>query len=404
MKVALKSITFLTLFVVLSIPLSSFAKTGPTIVEVEETASEGTKGDPVNTSSEVKEYIQHHLRDSHDFHLFSYFSDNGEEHHVGFPLPVMLWGENGFTAFMSSRFHHDDNGQVVVEENGGNFVKLHGKIYELNAGETAVQFDEDHHAINASKPFDLSITKSVLGILVIGLLMLLWFSGLARQYKNKQVPTGFGRVLEPLVIYVRDEIAKPNIGDQYRKFTGYLLTVFFFIWILNLVGLMPFGFNVTGQIAVTAALAVITLVIYVVSGNKHFWGHMLWMPGIPYVFRPFLGIIELVGTLIIKPFSLLVRLFANITAGHTVVMSLIAVGILLQDSLTAAGSTIVSLLLSGFIMLIELLVAFLQAYIFTTLSALFIGMAVADDHHDEELHDATGEEIEDTEVIRKNFT
>jgi F-type H+-transporting ATPase subunit a len=167
---------------------------------------------------------------------------------------------------------------------------------------------------------------------------------------------------------------------------------------------MPFGFNVTGQIAVTAALAVITLVIYVFSGNKHFWGHMLWMPGIPYVFRPLLGIIELIGTLVIKPFSLLVRLFANITAGHTVVMSLVAVGILMQESLSATGSTIVSLFLSLFIMLIEVLVAFLQAYIFTTLSALFIGMAVADDHHDEELHDELGEEIEDTEVIRKNFT
>ena len=390
MKIASKSISFLTLVLVLLTSFSVYGKDG------------AKKGDPVNTRTEINEYIQHHLKDSHDFHLFSTFDDNGVEHHWGFPLPVMLWGENGFTAFMSSEFHHDDDGTVVVEKGDSRFVKLHGKIYELNAGEAAVQFDEEHHAVNASKPFDLSITKSVFGILLIGLLMLFWFSRLARQYKNKQVPTGFGRVLEPLVVYVRDEIAKPNIGD--RKFTGYLLTVFFFIWILNLVGLMPFGFNVTGQIAVTAALAVITLVIYVFSGNKHFWGHMLWMPGIPYVFRPLLGIIELIGTLVIKPFSLLVRLFANITAGHTVVMSLVAVGILMQESLSATGSTIVSLFLSLFIMLIEVLVAFLQAYIFTTLSALFIGMAVADDHHDEELHDELGEEIEDTEVIRKNFT
>lgn len=400
MKVALKSITFLTLLVVLSIPFSAFAKGNAETTNTEG----GVKGNPVNTKEEIKEYIKHHLKDSHDFHLFSYFSDNGEEHHVGFPLPVMLWGQNGFTAFMSSAFHHDDSGTHVVEKNGSNFVKLHGRIYELNAGQSAVQFDADHHASNASKPFDLSITKSVFGILVIGLLMLFWFSRLARQYKKTNVPTGFGRVLEPLVVYVRDEIAKPNIGDSYRKFTGYLLTVFFFIWILNLVGLMPFGFNVTGQIAVTAALAVITLVIYVFSGNKHFWGHMLWMPGIPYIFRPILAVIELAGTLVIKPFSLLVRLFANITAGHTVVMSLIAVGIIMQDALSAAGSTIVSIFLSLFIMLIELLVAFLQAYIFTTLSALFIGMAVADDHHDEELHDEHGEEIEDTEVIRKNFS
>lgn len=396
MKIASKSIALLTLLLVLCVPFYAFAKA--------DSEKGGEKGDPINTDAEIDAYIQHHLKDSHDFHLFSYFSDNGEEHHVGFPLPVMLWGENGFTAFMSSAFHHDDEGHTVVEKGGSRFVKNHGVIYELNAGETTVKMDENHHVINASKPFDLSITKSVFGILLIGILMLVWFSGLARQYRKKDIPTGFGRVLEPLVIYVRDEIAKPNIGDQYRKFTGYLLTVFFFIWILNMVGLMPFGFNVTGQIAVTAALAIITLVIYIASGNKHFWGHILWMPGVPVLIRPVLAIIELAGTLIIKPFSLLVRLFANISAGHIVVMSLIAIGIKYQESMTVPGSQALSILLSFFITLIEVLVAFLQAYIFTMLSALFIGMSVADDHHDEVLHDAEGEVIEDTEVVRKNFS
>ena len=194
-------------------------------------------------------------------------------------------------------------------------MKLHGVIYELNEGATEVAFDEAHHPSNAAKPFDLSITKSVFGILVVGLLMLLWFGGLAKKYKKTAIPTGFAKVLEPLVIYVRDEIAKPNIGPKYRKFTGYLLTVFFFIWILNLLGLTPLGFNVTGQIAVTACLALITLVIYLFSGNKHFWGHILWMPGVPILIRPVLAIIELAGTFLIKPFSLLVRLFANISAG-----------------------------------------------------------------------------------------
>lgn len=396
MKVASKSITLFTLLLVLCVPFYAFAKA--------DSGKSGEKGNPVNTQQEIEEYIQHHLKDSHDFHLFSYFSDNGEEHHVGFPLPVILWGKNGFISFMSSAFHHDDQGKVIVEKGERKFVRNHGKIYELNPGATSVQMDEDHHAINATTPFDLSITKSVFGILIVGLLMLLWFSGLARQYKKKQIPTGFARVLEPLVIYVRDEIAKPNIGDNYRKFTGYLLTVFFFIWILNLMGLMPFGFNVTGQLAVTAALALITLVVYLFSGNKHFWGHILWMPGVPVLIRPVLAIIELAGTLIIKPFSLLVRLFANISAGHIVVMSLIAIGINFQDSMSAVGSTALSLVLSFFITLIEVLVAFLQAYIFTMLSALFIGMAVADDHHDEVLHDAEGEAIEDTEVVRKNFS
>jgi len=339
-----------------------------------------SKANPINTKEEVKEFILHHVKDSHDFHMFTYYS-NGKEHHFGFPLPVILWGENGLTAFMSSEFHHNDDGKHIVEKGDSRFVKLHGKIYELEAGATGVSFDSEHHPTNASAPTDLSITKSVFGILLIGLLMLLWFSKLGRQYKKKAIPTGFGRVLEPLVLYVRDEIAKPNIGPKYRRFTGYLLTVFFFVWILNLMGLTPFGFNVTGQLAVTAALSVFTFVIYIASGNKHFWSHQLWMPGVPYLLRPILAIIELAGTLLIKPFSLMVRLFANITAGHIVVMSLIAIGITMQKEMTVVGSTILSLLLSLFITLIEVLVAFLQAYIFTMLSALFIGMSVEEPEH-----------------------
>jgi len=368
MKVVMKTIAYLSL--ILFVSFSALANS----------ETKGGEGDPVNTPEEITDYIKHHVKDSHDFHLFDYFS-NGEKHEVGFPLPVMLWGENGFTGFMSSAFHHDDEGKIVVEKGGSKFVKLHGKIYELYANATTVSFDEDHHPTNASTPFDLSITKSVFGIILIGLLMLFWFGRLAKQYKKKDVPTGFGRILEPLVLYVRDEIAKPNIGPKYRKFTGYLMTVFFFIWILNMLGLTPFGFNVTGQLAVTAALALITLVVYLFSSNGHFWSHQLWMPGVPYLLRPLLAVIELAGTLIIKPFSLMVRLFANITAGHIVVMSLIAIGISMQRDMTAVGSTALSLVLSMFITLIEVLVAFLQAYIFTMLSALFIGMAVEEPEH-----------------------
>mgnify|MGYP003853811735 CR=1 FL=1 len=365
--------------------------------------SEGGDEGAVDTKEEVDAYIQHHIKDAHDFHLFSYTGDNGERKHVGFPLPVILWSSNGLVTFMSSEFHHDDAGKVVVEKGGSKFVKLHSKIYELNAGATEVQFDEHHHAENAAKVLDFSITKSVFGILLIGLFMLWAFSSLAKQYAKKKVPTGFGRVLEPLVIYVRDEIAKPNIGEKkYRKFTGYLLTVFFFIWILNLLGLTPFGFNVTGQLAVTAALAIFTLVIYTFSGNKDYWMHMLWMPGVPVLIRPVLAIIELAGAFVIKPFSLLVRLFANISAGHIVVMSLIAIMFTLKKSLGVVGATGLSLVLSFFITLIEVLVAFLQAYIFTMLSALFIGMAVAEHDHDHE-HDAKGHEVPDAEDVRGDF-
>ncbi len=341
----------------------------------------------VNTEEDVTEYILHHIKDAHDFHLYSYTNDLGERKHIGFPLPVIVWSSNGLVTFMSSKFHHDDSGEVVVNQNDSKFVKVHGKIYELENNAEAIAFDESHHPTNATRVLDLSITKSVLGILLVGLLMLWWFSALARQYKNKKVPTGFGRVLEPLVLYVRDEIAKPNIGEKhYRRFTGYLLTVFFFIWILNLLGLTPLGFNVTGQLAVTAALAIFTLIIYTISGNKHYWGHMLWMPGVPVLIRPVLAVIEIAGAFLIKPFSLLVRLFANISAGHIVVMSLIAIMVTMKSSMGAVGATALSFVLSFFITLIEVLVAFLQAYIFTMLSALFIGMAV-DDHGHEHAHD-----------------
>jgi len=376
MKITYKSSQILAFIIATLFTVSSFA------VEGGKKKDHQDDGGMVNTKNEVQEYILHHLKDSHDFHLFSYTSD-GERKHIGFPLPVILWSSEGLVTFMSSEFHHNDDGHVLVEKNGLKFAKIHSKIYELDAGATAVTFDEEHHATNAHKVLDLSITKSVVGILLIGLLMLWWFSSLARQYKTKKVPTGFGRVLEPLVLYVRDEIARPNIGEKhYRRFAGYLLTVFFFIWILNLIGLTPLGFNVTGQIAVTACLAIFTLIIYSVSGNKHYWGHIFWMPGVPILIRPVLAVIELAGALLIKPFSLLVRLFANISAGHIVVMSLIAIMFTLKEELTVGGATALSLLLSFFITLIEVLVAFLQAYIFTMLSALFIGMAVEEhDHH-----------------------
>ncbi|MDB4181248.1 F0F1 ATP synthase subunit A [Polaribacter sp.] len=376
MKIAQKSIKFLTIVAIALFSISGYA------VDSDKNQDPKKDGGQVNTKTEVEEYILHHIKDSHDFSLFSYTSDSGERKHLGFPLPVILWSSEGLVTFMSSEFHHNDDGHVIVEKDGLKFAKIHSKIYELDSDAATVAFDDTHHATNAHKVLDFSITKSAFGLILIGALMLLWFSKLARQYKTKKVPTGFGRILEPLVLYVRDEIARPNIGEKhYRRFTGYLLTVFFFIWILNLAGLTPLGFNVTGQLAVTACLAIFTLVIYTVSGTKGYWMHMIWMPGVPVLIRPVLAIIELAGALVIKPFSLLVRLFANISAGHIVVMSLIAIMFTLQESLGVVGATGLSLLLSFFITLIEVLVAFLQAYIFTMLSALFIGMAVDDHKH-----------------------
>jgi len=371
MKIATKSIKFITVFV---LALTSFATF----------ASDNEKKQPGNTidsPEEIREYIAHHLKDSHDFHLYT---NNETGTHVSFPLPVIVWTSNGLKTFMSSAFHHDDNGEVIVEKGDTRLVKLHSKIYELDKGATSVNFDEAHHPTNAHKVIDFSITKSVFGMLLAGLLMILGFGALAKGYKNgKSIPTGIGRILEPLVIYVRDDIAKPNIGEKkYRKFMGFLLTVFFFIWILNLLGLTPLGFNVTGQIAVTVCLAIFTAIIYLFSASKDFWAHTLWMPGVPVILRPILAVIELIGFVIIKPFSLLVRLFANMTAGHFVVMSLIALMITMKEAFGPVASTGMSLVLALFISVIEILVAFLQAFIFTMLSSLFIGMAVEEhDHH-----------------------
>jgi F-type H+-transporting ATPase subunit a len=353
----------------------------------------------VNTSEEITSYIEHHLKDSHDFHLFSYTNDAGERKHVGFPLPVIVYTSEGVRAFMSSELHHDDDGEVKVQADGVTLVKLHSKIYELENGADKIKFDEEHHPTNAARLLDFSITKSVFGLLLIGLLLVLMFAGLAKQYKKKQIPTGFGRVLEPLVLYVRDEIARPNIGEEkHRKFMPYLLTVFFLIWIANLLGLTPLGFNITGQIAVTVCLALFTFFIVQFNGNKDYWKHIFWMPDVPVLMKIVLIPIELLG-IFTKPFSLLIRLFANITAGHFVVMSLIALMITLKAQFGAIGSTGLSVVLTLFISVIEILVAFLQAFIFTMLSALFIGMAVAEHDHHEHAHS----EENDVDEVRERF-
>ena len=380
MMIAKNSIKF---FTVLALVFTSFG----VFAGGDDKQTSDSDGGKVNTKEEIKDYIKHHLADSHDFSLFSYTNDAGERGHAGFPLPVIVWTSKGLKTFMSSKFHHNDDGKLIVDAGGVQLVKIHSKIYELNEGANEVTFDETHHATNAHTVLDFSITKSIFGILLAGLLMVLGFRSLAKGYKKGAIPTGVGRVLEPLVIYVRDEIARPNIGEKkYKRFMPYLLTVFFFIWISNLLGLTPLGFNITGQIAVTVCLALFTLVVYISSGTKDFWAHTLWMPGVPKLLRPVLAVLELAGFLLIKPFSLLVRLFANITAGHSVVMGIAALMLLLKAEFGTVGATGISFLLTLFLTVIELLVAFLQAFIFTMLSALFIGMAVEEHDHAEAGH------------------
>ncbi|WP_242203367.1 F0F1 ATP synthase subunit A [Aestuariivivens insulae] len=324
--------------------------------------------------SEVDAFIAHHLKDSYDFNLFSWTTEEGVEKHFGFPLPVILW-DNGLKVFSSSKFHHGEE----VAEVGGSYYKLHhSKIYKVDGPNGEIVEDEHHHAVN-EKPLDFSITKNVALIIMVFAIMFFMFSKMAKSYKkNNGMPKGMGRFLEPIVLYVRDEIAIPNIGEKkYKKYMSYLLTVFFFVWIVNLFGLVPIGMNVTNNIAVTLCLALITYVITTFSGNKDYWKHIFWMPGVPVPMKIILAPIELLGTFI-KPFALMIRLYANITAGHVVLMSIIGLGFLAKNFI----GTPLSLVLAFVLSILELLVAALQAYIFTVLSALYFGMAVEEhDHH-----------------------
>jgi F-type H+-transporting ATPase subunit a len=328
--------------------------------------------------TEIKEYITHHLEDAYDFSLFSYTNSEGEHIYVGIPLPVILWDE-GLQVFSSSKLHHGEE----VAQVGSNYYKLeHGKIYKTNAQGT-INYDETHHATNVA-PLDLSITKGVVSMLFIASLMFWLFHSLAKSYsENKGVPSGIGRFFEPIVLYIRDDIARPNIGEKkYMKYMNFLLTVFFFVWFLNLLGLTPLGVNVTGNIAITFGLALLTFLITNFTGTKDYWLHlfdplgssMKWYAKIPlYVI---LIPIEVLG-IFIKPFSLLIRLYANMQAGHIVLMSLIGLMFIFKSWL---GSPL-SFGLAFAISLIELLVALLQAYIFTMLSALYFGFAAEEHEH-----------------------
>ncbi|MDC7995027.1 F0F1 ATP synthase subunit A [Altibacter sp. HG106] len=338
-----------------------------------------------DTKAEIKEYIDHHLQDSHDFNLYAYTGEDGETHHVGFPLPVILW-DDGIQFFMSSAFHH---GEEVVESNGNYYRLYHSKIYKTDA-EGTLTYDADHgdHPTNV-RPLDLSITKSVVMMLVTGILLILLFRGLAKSYqKNEGIARGIGRFFEPIVIYIRDDIAIANIGEQkYKRYMPFLLTTFFFIWFLNMFGLTPLGVNVTGNIAVTTALAVLVFLLTNFTGTKDYWKHIFdpLGDGMPWIGKIFIYIIlvpiEILG-MFIKPFALLIRLYANMTAGHVVLMSLIGLIFIFKSWIGGP----LSFGLSFAISLIEVLVALLQAYIFTMLAALYFGFASETHDHAEE-HD-----------------
>ena len=315
-----------------------------------------------------REFILEHIADSHEWHILTW--KNGKS--VAVYLPVIVYSkESGLHIFSSRRLAHGHEYKGFrIEEEGD----LKGRIVSVN---------ENGEIDKENLPFDFSMTKTVIGMLAAALLGLWLFLSLSRSYRKTGIshPKGIQSFLEPVICFVRDDIVIPNIGyEKHEKFMPYLLSVFFFILINNIMGLIPFpppfGANVTGNIAVTFTLAFFSFIIIQINGSKTYWRHIFATPGVPFWLLPIMIPVELIGV-IAKPFALMIRLFANITAGHIIVMSLLAL-IFIFHSLFLAP---VSAFFVIFMDCLELLVAFLQAYVFTLLSALFISLAVVEEHH-----------------------
>ncbi|TKG90116.1 ATP synthase F0 subunit A [Puteibacter caeruleilacunae] len=323
------------------------------------------------------EFVMHHISDSYDWHIMSI----GEKH-ISIPLPIIVYSKTkGLNCFLSSRFDHGHssfNG-FKIEENGTN----KGKIVEV-IGNT---MNTDN---TAELPWDLSITKTVAGIMVSVVLMLMIFisAGKAAQRNKGKAPTGIQNFVEPVILFLRDDVAKPAIGeDKYQRYMPYLLTIFFFILINNLLGLIPifpFGANVTGNISVTLALALFTFIVTTVSGNKHYWKEII-NPDVPTLLKipiPLMPLIEFIGMLI-KPVVLMIRLFANMMAGHMIISIFVALIFIFANLFgpTVAYSVApFSILFGVFMTLLDVLVSFIQAYVFVFLSAIYIGMATSEHH------------------------
>lgn len=321
---------------------------------------------------DVKEVIFEHIKDSYEWHITT-IGDN----HVTISLPVILYSRRcGWQFFMSSVFHENEsyNGFMLAHEGDHE-----GKIVELD------------EAGNVVRPMlDLSVTKNVLALIVCALLLAAIMLSVARWYRRhdatKEAPGGFTGIMEMLMTMVVDDVIKPNVGSRYRRYTPYLLTVFFFIFLTNLLGLLPIfpgGANVTGNIAVTLALALCTFIAVNFFGNKEYYKEIFW-PDVPTWLKvpvPLMPLIEIFG-LFVKPFALTIRLFANILAGHTALLAFVCIIFVTMpvNSYIGGGMTVVSVLFTIFMNCLELLVAFIQAFVFTMLSSVFIGLSQPEHH------------------------
>lgn len=319
----------------------------------------------------VGEFIIHHVSDSYDWHI----TQIGEKH-ISIPLPVILYSkEKGLVVFMSNKLHdgHSHEGFHITHDES----IYNGKIMETLSDGSIV------------RPFDISITKNVLALLMISILLVWIFISTANKYKKNpdKAPKGLQSLLEPLILFIRDDIAKASIGKKFERYMPFLLTVFFFIFINNLMGIIPIfpgGYNLTGNITVTMVLALFTLVITNFSGTKHYWKHIFWSPTVPWWLKapiPLMPIVELLGV-ITKPFVLMVRLFANIIGGHIVMLAFFSLIFIFGAMSVGAGYgvSILTIAFTIFDTLLELLVAFIQAYVFTLLSAIYFGLALDEGH------------------------
>jgi F-type H+-transporting ATPase subunit a len=353
------------------------------------------------------EMIIEHVIDSYEWHIMTI-----GETHISIPLPVIIYRDGTWITFMSSKFvnHHTHDKQPLFFNEHGEMLKYdehgHGPDAAFgiaimkeggHKGKIAyIKTDEyfAHHAIvediEAGLPMDISITKNVVA-LWFSIILILWiFSSIAKSYKTRKgmAPKGLQSVFEPLIIFIRDDIVKSSIGEKrYEKYLPYLLTLFFFIFFNNLLGIIPIipgGANLTGNIAITGVLAIITFIITSLSANKNYWVHIVNTPGVPWWLKfpiPLMPIVEIMGVFT-KPFVLMVRLFANMTAGHIVILGFMSLIFIFGDMNVGVGYgfSVVSILFSVFMSILELLVAFIQAYVFTLLSALYIGMATEESH------------------------
>jgi F-type H+-transporting ATPase subunit a len=318
--------------------------------------------------------IFEHVGDAHEWHIL------GEgKNSIALPLPVILYTPKGLDVFMSGKFEHGEatfQGKYLYKDEGSSIVALDpsGKVDE---------------AVTA-KIIDFSITKNVAALLFSAFLLLWVFLSVAAAYKNNpgKAPKGMQSLFEPLIIFIRDDVAKPTIGPKYEKFLPYLLTIFFFIWFNNMLGIVPIfpgGANLTGNVAITGVLAILTFVITTINGNKNYWHHIFAMPGVPKFVLIILTPIEIMGVFL-RPMVLMIRLFANMLAGHIIALSFIALIFIFGEMYVGLGYGvgIFAVLFNTFMGLLELLVALIQAYVFTLLSAMYFGAAVEEPHNHKE--------------------